>query len=124
MIHGDLTSSNMILRDCHGIASLPSEEGSASGSGASVSSSTQSAPHSISVTFIDFGLSQYSASPEDRAVDLYVLERACSSAHSDVSPALFEGILAAYFAACRDPAPVRGKFEQVRLRGRKRLAFG
>jgi TP53 regulating kinase-like protein len=32
---------------------------------------------------IDFGLSFNSTLPEDRAVDLYVLERAFSSAHAD-----------------------------------------
>jgi len=57
-------------------------------------------------------------------VDLYVLERACGSAHSDVSPQLFEGVLAAYLAASSDAATVGHRFEQVRLRGRKRLAFG
>ena len=38
---------------------------------------------------IDFGLSFNSASVEDKAVDLYVLERAFSSTHPD-SESLFE----------------------------------
>lgn len=56
-------------------------------------------------------------------MDLYVLERACSSAHSD-RPLLFDGILRGYMASVRDPKPISAKFEQVRQRGRKRLAFG
>jgi TP53 regulating kinase and related kinases len=75
---------------------------------------------------IDFGLAHFSVSPEDRAVDLYVLERACGSAHSDISPRFFDAILRGYLA-CLAPdvaKPVAAKFEAVRQRGRKRLAFG
>ncbi|KAF7635652.1 hypothetical protein Mgra_00004895 [Meloidogyne graminicola] len=35
----------------------------------------------LDLIFIDFGLSQFSQKPEDKAVDLYVLERAIKSAH-------------------------------------------
>lgn len=52
VIHGDLTTSNLMLR----------KEGD-------------------SVVVIDFGLSFVSALVEDKAVDLYVLERAFSSTH-------------------------------------------
>jgi TP53 regulating kinase and related kinases len=44
---------------------------------------------------IDFGLSYYSTIPEDKAVDLYVLERAFSSTHPN-SSRLFEKVLQAY----------------------------
>lgn len=36
----------------------------------------------------------------------------------------FEGVLAAYFADVDDSKAVRRKYEAVRMRGRKRLAFG
>lgn len=81
-------------------------------------------PHCPSQTVIDFGLAHFSVSPEDRAVDLYVLERACGSAHSDISPGFFDAILRGYLSALSDPKPVAAKFEAVRQRGRKRLAFG
>jgi TP53 regulating kinase-like protein len=44
---------------------------------------------------IDFGLTSTSALPEDKAVDLYVLERAFASTHPD-SERLFQRVLDAY----------------------------
>lgn len=44
---------------------------------------------------IDFGLAQVSSMTEDKAVDLYVLERAILSTHPE-SPELFSNILTAY----------------------------
>lgn len=44
---------------------------------------------------IDFGLSYHSTLVEDKAVDLYVLERAFASTHPDSEP-LFSSILVAY----------------------------
>lgn len=52
VVHGDLTTSNLMLRD-----------------------------DNQSLVIIDFGLSYVSKLPEDKAVDLYVLERAFSSTH-------------------------------------------
>lgn len=49
-----------------------------------ISSLNQISPQVI----IDFGLSYNSAIPEDKGVDLYVLERAFSSAHAGQGPEL------------------------------------
>jgi TP53 regulating kinase-like protein len=46
---------------------------------------------------IDFGLSYQSSLVEDKAVDLYVLERAFTSTHPDSEP-MFESVLDAYQA--------------------------
>jgi tRNA A-37 threonylcarbamoyl transferase component Bud32 len=54
-------------------------------------SSSQSTPKVL----IDFGLAYQSALAEDKAVDLYVLERAFSSTHPDSEP-LFASVLATY----------------------------
>jgi len=54
VVHGDLTTSNLILRETHG---------------------------RMEVVLIDFGLGSVSVSEEDMAVDLYVLERAFASTH-------------------------------------------
>ncbi|KAJ2499324.1 serine/threonine-protein kinase bud32 [Coemansia sp. RSA 1972] len=92
IIHGDLTTSNMIM-DSEG-----------------------------ELVLIDFGLSQISPSAEDKAVDLYVLERAFISTHPD-SERLFAGVLEAYNrddAACS----VLRRLEDVRMRGRKRDMTG
>ena len=129
VVHGDLTTSN---------AMLVAEPGDAA------------CPHAIAM--IDFGLSAVSASVEDKAVDLYVLERAFLCTHEQ-SEALVETVFAAYAAtaaelahtktpatkkqrqgtaaaaeaAAQSVAPknaVLDKLCQVRQRGRKKLAFG
>jgi len=73
IIHGDLTTSNMMLRH-------PSST--------KFKSTTE-------LVIIDFGLSYHSPFVEDKAVDLYVLERAFSSTHPDSEP-LFASVLDAY----------------------------
>ncbi|ORX46384.1 tp53rk protein-like protein [Piromyces finnis] len=94
IIHGDLTTSNMILRD------------------------------NKSVVLIDFGLGYTSHLIEDKAVDLYVLERAFLSTHHN-SEELFSIILKTYLENTGSlGVQVNKKFEEVRLRGRKRSMAG
>lgn len=81
IIHGDLTTSNMMLRP----ASAP----------ASKDSPVQVDLDHDEVVLIDFGLSSVSAFAEDKAVDLYVLERAFASTHP-ASESLFQTILDSY----------------------------
>jgi len=94
LVHGDLTTSNMLVRESDG-----------------------------ALVIIDFGLSYTSSIAEDKAVDLYVLERACTSAHSKAGP-IFEKILAAYKAKSKYWNPTLNKFAEVRMRGRKRSMVG
>ncbi|KAJ2432712.1 TP53 regulating kinase [Coemansia sp. RSA 2424] len=92
IVHGDLTTSNMIL-----------------------GSDNQ-------LVLIDFGLSQISSSTEDKAVDLYVLERAFISTHPN-SERLFATVLEAYDSS--EPARlILRRLEDVRQRGRKRDMSG
>lgn len=95
MIHGDLTTSNIMLHD--GQAHL-----------------------------IDFGLSLYSALAEDKAVDLYVLERAVNSTHSEFADKYNEWLLQGYQSAVPKGKlkDTMKKLEDVRLRGRKRSMLG
>lgn len=93
---------------------------------------------------IDFGLAYTSALAEDKAVDLYVLERAFASTHPDSAP-LFALVLGEYEARLgKHWAPVKRKLDEgilvffsssimgrlivvwyaVRLRGRKRSMIG
>ena len=51
--------------------------------------------HFFFQVLIDFGLSYHSSLVEDKAVDLYVLERAFASTHPDSEP-LFAAVLNAY----------------------------
>ena len=94
VIHGDLTTSNMLLREADG-----------------------------ALVFIDFGLSHFSTVPEEKGVDLYVLERALASTHSD-KPDLFQGILEAYRGASAQYSATFNRFAEVRQRGRKRTMVG
>lgn len=94
IIHGDLTTSNILINE-HGDL-IP----------------------------IDFGLSFTSESSEDRAVDLYVLQRALQS--TEIEDCKFQQFLQTYREQL-DASVADGvvkKFEEVRSRGRKRLMIG
>uniref|UniRef100_A0A914KNG5 non-specific serine/threonine protein kinase n=1 Tax=Meloidogyne incognita TaxID=6306 RepID=A0A914KNG5_MELIC len=73
----------------------------------------------LNLIFIDFGLSQFSQKPEDKAVDLYVLERAIKSAHIGME-LLLNKALQAYKEGEKDAENVLLRLEEVRMRGRKR----
>ncbi|XP_019179106.1 PREDICTED: EKC/KEOPS complex subunit bud32 [Ipomoea nil] len=94
LVHGDLTTSNMIMR----------------------SATNQ-------LVLIDFGLSFTSTLPEDKAVDLYVLERALLSMHSSCGNVM-DRILAAYKKSSKQWSSTLNKLAQVRQRGRKRTMVG
>lgn len=97
IVHGDLTSSNIMLQD--------------------------RAP-----VLIDFGLASQSSMAEDKAVDLYVLERAIQSTHPIHSEKyngwLLDGYLEQYGKANSKRQELVRRLEQVRLRGRKRSMVG
>lgn len=97
VVHGDLTTSNMLLR--------------------------RSTGEELSLVLIDFGLSYISALPEDKGVDLYVLEKAFLSTHPNTE-ALFGELLKSYAASSRKSSTVIKKLDEVRLRGRKRSMVG
>lgn len=75
------------------------------------------------VCIIDFGLSSANGTDEDVAVDLYVLERAVISAHSEKAQQLNQLFLQAYKEELKRPAVLK-RLEQVRSRGRKRDMTG
>ena len=120
MAHGDPTTSNAIVREGASASAAAS---------AAASASAPTSPPGAKVALIDFGLAYGTTQTEDLGVDLYVLERAFLSSHPG-QDALFAACLAAYFAALESKSSharvtsVRKAFEEVRLRGRKRLAFG
>ncbi|KAG6896190.1 hypothetical protein C0992_009763 [Termitomyces sp. T32_za158] len=105
VVHGDLTTSNMMLR--HPSSFTPDDPDTPT-----------------ELVLIDFGLSFVSSLVEDKAVDLYVLERAFSSTHPDSEP-LFAAVLAAYSKELgKDWPAINRRLDDVRLRGRKRSMVG
>jgi len=94
IVHGDLTTSNILVKNSDS-----------------------------SIVLIDFGLGTMKSTIEDKAVDLYVLERALFSTHPG-SEHLVSRIIEAYRFSNAKSGPVLEKLEHVRLRGRKRDMFG
>ena len=98
LIHGDLTTSNLML--------LPPKK-----------------DEKLKLAVIDFGLGSFDRKEETKAVDLYVLERAFNSTHPN-SETIFQVVLDAYAKKSEHWKAVGKRFEQVRQRGRKRECFG
>jgi TP53 regulating kinase-like protein len=107
VIHGDLTTSNIMLLN-----------------------GTDDAPKEYELVLIDFGLSKSTTSVEEQAVDLYVMERALLSTHPDLPENFFDKLLEAYSSTAiqasgkKNSQTTLQRLEQVRLRGRKRECFG
>ncbi|OAD51967.1 TP53-regulating kinase [Eufriesea mexicana] len=108
IIHGDLTTSNVLLRN--------------------INENVHLEKYDVANNFviIDFGLARIESSVEDKAVDLYVLERSLLSAHSEI-PLLFSKIFDTYqkhYANKNQCQEIVFKYKEVQLRGRKRLMIG
>jgi TP53 regulating kinase-like protein len=102
VIHGDLTTSNFIIR---GSANVNNES-------------------SPCLFLIDFGLALTGCTnPEEKAVDLYVLERAFISSHPGSDDLLAE-VMRTYKRVCSSSDSVLQRLFNVRQRGRKRDCFG
>lgn len=100
IIHGDLTTSNILISKAEDESNI--------------------------YTLIDFGLSSVSQFSEDMGVDLYVLERAFLSTHPNTEW-LFELVLKNYSSSAADKkknAEVIAKLDEIRMRGRKRVMIG
>lgn len=100
IIHGDLTTSNIILTN-----------------------------ELKTPTLIDFGLSSYSLLAEDKAVDLYVLERAFLSTHPEHANLYNEWLLQGYEEGHKGKTMKKyvetvKRLADVRMRGRKRSMLG
>ncbi|KAK8232450.1 kinase-like protein [Phyllosticta capitalensis] len=125
VVHGDLTTSNLMLRTPSPQTS-PEPTSSSSSSSSNPSPPQQQAEENLAgtVTIIDFGLASSTIQDEDKAVDLYVLERAFGSTHPAAEP-LFREVLRAY-QECggRKAGAVLKRLEEVRMRGRKRSMVG
>ncbi|MCJ1286851.1 serine/threonine-protein kinase bud32 [Xylographa opegraphella] len=115
VIHGDLTTSNLMLRNTKQQVGL--------GNGDSRTLTSTGTSLDSDVVLIDFGLATQSVQDEDKAVDLYVLERAFGSTHPTAEK-LFNKVLEAYGLSHKGAPVVLRRLEDVRMRGRKRSMLG
>lgn len=91
IVHGDLTTSNMIKHEETGELNL-----------------------------IDFGLSFFSDKAEDKAVDLFLLDRALESKHYKIYPQVFEKVIESYKKNYPESEKILERFEKVKRRGRNK----
>ncbi|MBT4935875.1 Kae1-associated serine/threonine protein kinase [Candidatus Woesearchaeota archaeon] len=91
IVHGDLTTSNMIVNKKN---------------------------HQL--TFIDFGLSSFSEKIEDKAVDLFLLDRALEGTHFEFYPEIFEDALKGYEETNPESKDIINRLEEVKKRGRNK----
>ena len=124
VVHGDLTSSNIMVR--------PVAEQRSPGLGESVQEPEEGREMGMvvlegEIVLIDFGLATQSIQDEDRAVDLYVLERAFGSTHPRQEGCFKEEVLDSqdgYKGSFKGANVVLKRLEEVRMRGRKRSMVG
>ncbi len=88
IIHGDLTTSNMII-DKKG-----------------------------KLHFIDFGLGFFSEKAEDKAVDLHLLKQALNSSHSRIAEECFAAVVKGYKKTNDNSNEILKRLEKVEGRGR------
>ena len=93
IIHGDLTTSNMILHKAK------------------------------KVYFIDFGLGFHSPRLEDKAVDLHVLKEALQAKHPTISQNVWKNILNAYVKTSPKSKQILKQLSKVELRGRYKAQY-
>lgn len=138
--HGDLTTSNLMLRVPKGRSEKATSSGRMTTSAMREAAMNGEEPPPLEmpqeqptalahqslagdIYLIDFGLTSSTIQDEDRAVDLYVLERAFSATHP-AAEHLFHELLEAYGTSYKGAKSVLKRLEGVRLRGRKRSMLG
>jgi Kae1-associated kinase Bud32 len=88
IVHGDVTLSNMILRENN------------------------------SICFIDFGLAEFSNRIEDKGIDLLIFLRSLESSFSKIAKECFNEFVKGYAEVNSDYLKVIEKMEEIKKRGR------
>lgn len=91
IIHGDLTTSNMIFEN-----------------------------KSKKIFLIDFGLSFFSSKIEDKAVDIHLFRQALESKHNQFWENGFKAFISGYSSKSKCFKEIIGRFDQVENRGRNK----
>ncbi|ETI19467.1 hypothetical protein G647_09301 [Cladophialophora carrionii CBS 160.54] len=129
VVHGDLTSSNIMIRpfaEGHQQNGLTNGK-HAKGEEADAEPTPEPPDLAGKIVLIDFGLATQSVQDEDRAVDLYVLERAFGSTHPRQEGWFDAEVLQGqegYRGSFKGSNVVLKRLDEVRLRGRKRSMVG
>ncbi|HLE07760.1 MAG TPA: KEOPS complex kinase/ATPase Bud32 [archaeon] len=105
LVHGDLTTSNLILHDRQNLKDSASPQNSQNFAGGKI-------------FFIDFGLGFQSSRAEDFATDLSVLKEALKSTHFKDLNSLWEQIISGYKKTFPEAEKVFKALENIELRGR------
>ncbi len=96
IIHGDLTTSNMILK----------------------STNKTDEQFELQLFLIDFGLGFFSHKTEDKAIDLYLLREALESTHFDIMEETWNAVLKSYRKGYKDSDKVIKTLSAIEKRGR------
>jgi Kae1-associated kinase Bud32 len=107
IIHGDLTTSNMIIKNKVKNDAKQNDARSASNNFTS-----------FDLYFIDFGLGFISKRPEDKATDLYLLHEALESTHFDIMKNAWKIILKAYIENYGEAKNVINTLKKIEMRRR------
>lgn len=118
IIHGDLTTSNMILVEKGNDNVKNNDVNDNNGVIVDKRASKRGDKNSQIIFFIDFGLGFISKKPEDKAVDIHLLKQALEAKHFKNWQVLFEEFLKGYKPVNREK--VLERLEAVEKRGRYR----
>ena len=127
VVHGDLTSSNILVRPLKDAHLQNGSNGVTNGETTTHEDHVSPPDLNGEIVLIDFGLATQSIQDEDRAVDLYVLERAFGSTHPRQEGWFDAEVLQSqdgYRGSYKGSNVVLKRLEDVRLRGRKRSMIG
>ncbi len=125
IVHGDLTTSNMILRNVYYTDDNDSLRKSTSSTPSGLPplqnnadiGGTDNISKNNKIYFIDFGLSLFSKRLEDKAVDIHLFKQTLESKHHKVFKQAYELFLQGYKKS-KDYKEVLKRLEIVETRGR------
>ncbi|EXJ82572.1 BUD32 protein kinase [Capronia epimyces CBS 606.96] len=128
VVHGDLTTSNIMVRPATNSSTSNGSAAPTIDENAQADDMPARPPNfEGEIVLIDFGLATQSVQDEDRAVDLYVLERAFGSTHPRQEGQFDAEVLQSqegYRGSYKGANVVLKRLEEVRLRGRKKSMIG
>jgi len=121
LIHGDLTTSNMILVESSQLAQEKMMKVDVANDKLNKTIKpnidiTNMKDNNFKIYLIDFGLGFHSSKIEDKAVDLHLIKQALESKHFKHFQALFKAFLSSYNP--KDKVKILSQLEKVELRGR------